>query len=48
MKGKKVWIASCNAGVIGVFESRNDALESANEHADGGFKGTMIREFTIR
>ena len=48
MKGKKVWVASCNAGIIGVFENRNDALKSADEHADGGYKGTKIQELTIK
>ena len=48
MRGKKVWVASYNAGVIGVFEERSDALRCANEHAEADYKGTIIQEMTIR
>ena len=49
MKGKKVYVVTCNTGVIGLYEDRNDAISCMSE-ADywGEYKGIKLQEMTIK
>lgn len=48
MKGKKVWVASCNSGVLGVFEEKADAMACGKEYTYYNDLDAWVLEYTIK
>jgi hypothetical protein len=47
MKGNHVWVLSYNAGVLGVFAFRYDAVREMSEYKSYGYKGLKVEEHLI-
>lgn len=47
LKGNHVHVLSYNAGVLGVYENRTDALKAKVEYQASGYKGLKTEEHLI-
>lgn len=47
IKGNHVHVLSYNAGVLGVYENRTEALKDKVEYQSLGYKGLKIEEHLI-
>ncbi len=44
---KQVYVLSYNAGVLGVFWKKTDALREKRDYIDNDYKGVKVEEFYV-